>query len=111
MRSFLEDRVAPHEVADATLAASELVANSVRHADVTANANVGVEILIFADRLRLCVVDSGASETPRNVRRRPDEPGGLGLAIVERLSAAWGVARDARGVTRTWCDLALIDRE
>lgn len=108
IRSLLEGRMDPQRLGDAALAVSELVVNSVRHADMQGDAGIGLEILVFGDRLRLCVVDSGATQTPHIISRLSDEPGGLGLVIVDRLALAWGVARDGTGVTRTWCDLPLV---
>jgi anti-sigma regulatory factor (Ser/Thr protein kinase) len=104
---LLESRVDSARLADALLAVDELVTNSVRHAGVGPDQSIGIEILVFADRLRLCVVDPGSTGTPHVTDRAPDEPGGLGLVVVDRLSTGWGVARDGTGVTRTWCDLVL----
>jgi anti-sigma regulatory factor (Ser/Thr protein kinase) len=95
---------------DVTLLVSEMVTNSVHHAGVGPRDDLGVELLIFADRLRLAVVDPGSTRVPRLVRRLADEPRGIGLLLVDRLSLGWGVARDGAGVTRTWCDVPLDPR-
>jgi anti-sigma regulatory factor (Ser/Thr protein kinase) len=92
---------------DVALIVTEMVTNSVRHAGVGPQADVGVELLVFADRLRLAVVDPGSTRVPRLIGRVADDPRGIGLLVVDRLSIAWGVARDGAGVTRTWCDVAL----
>jgi anti-sigma regulatory factor (Ser/Thr protein kinase) len=92
---------------DVALLVTEMVTNSVRHAGVGPHANVGVELLVFADRLRVVVVDPGSTRVPRLVRRLADEPRGIGLLVVDRVSISWGVARDGAGVTRTWCDVPL----
>jgi len=107
IRAALEDRVGSDVLADAELAVTELVTNSVRHAAAGPADRIGVEILLVADRIRLCVVDSGSTDTPHLVAREPDDPEGLGLVVVDGIAAAWGVARDGGGVTRTWCDLPL----
>ncbi len=99
--------MSPDLIADAALAVTELVANSVCHAGAGPAEDIGVEVLFVADRIRLCVTDSGSSETPHIVTRELDAPGGLGLVVVDGLAAAWGVARDGGGITRTWCDLPL----
>lgn len=109
IRSRLDGGVSPDRLADAALAVTELVANSVRHAGAGPAEDIGVEVLLVADRIRLCVIDSGSTETPHIIAREPDDPGGLGLVVVDRLAAAWGVARDSGGITRTWCDLPLAD--
>jgi anti-sigma regulatory factor (Ser/Thr protein kinase) len=107
IRTLLAGRLAADDVADASIVVTELVANSVRHAHMGPEADIGVEVLVSADRLRLSVVDAGAPEAPHLAPRVTDEPCGLGLAVVDRLAAGWGVARAGRGMTRTWCELML----
>jgi anti-sigma regulatory factor (Ser/Thr protein kinase) len=107
IRALLARRLTARELEDASLLVTELVANSVRHADMGPDVDIGVDVLVFADRLRLCVIDSGSTQIPRLVGRRPHEPRGFGLVVVDRLSLGWGVARSGSGVTRTWCELAL----
>jgi anti-sigma regulatory factor (Ser/Thr protein kinase) len=104
---MLGRRVGADRLEDVALAVSELVTNSVRHAHVGPDDRVGIELLIFDDRLRLAVIDRGGELTPRLVSREPDEAGGLGLVIVDRLATTWGVARDGSRLTRTWCELSL----
>jgi hypothetical protein len=52
-------------------------------------------------------MDGGAECLPHLVGGDPLRPGGLGLLLVERLSAAWGVGRMQSGVTRVWCELVV----
>jgi anti-sigma regulatory factor (Ser/Thr protein kinase) len=105
--SLLARRVSRKRLQEIALVVSELVTNSVRHAAVGPADHVGIELLIFRDRIRLCVVDPGAELTPRLIRRNQDESGGLGLVSVDRLATSWGVARDGSRQTRTWCELPL----
>ena len=92
----------PRELGDAELVASELVSNSIRHAGLSAHEVVRVRAAALDDVLHLEVEDDGRAGPPR---RRPPDPitGGIGLNVVEALSQAWGVRREAR--TTVWAEL------
>lgn len=90
---------------DAALIASELVTNSVLHAGVGVQQSLFLELTTFADHVRIAVVDPGSELEPRILPRHPATSSGFGLRLVDELSSAWGVARDASGMTRVWCDL------
>ena len=92
---------------DVGLIVSELVTNSVRHADVGPAERVEIVVTKRGDRLRLAVTDPGAAALPRLVEFDLTEPGGLGLFLVDKLASAWGVVRDHDGVTEVWCEIAL----
>ncbi|WP_205699427.1 ATP-binding protein [Conexibacter sp. SYSU D00693] len=91
---------------DTRLLLSELVTNSVRH-------GAGDEVRIVLDvrgddHVRCEVVDDGDGFVP-TARTKPDtEAGGWGLALVERLSAEWGVRE---GSTHVWFELRPAGRE
>ncbi len=110
VRSRLDGHVSDTSAADAVLIVSELVTNSVLHANVDSDHALTVELMRIDDRLRITVIDAGSLREPRI--RPPDHrtPGGLGLCIVAQLSSAWGFTRDEIGTTRVWCDL-LLDHE
>ena len=90
--------------ADLALIISELVTNSVRHANVGPHQTLTVECATL-DPLRVTVTDPGARLKPQ--LRSPDHPaaGGCGLTVVESLSSAWGVLRGPAGTTSAWCEL------
>ncbi len=88
---------------------SELVTNSVRHANVRAHEALTLELLTLDDRLRIVVTDPGSKLKPRSVAPDPGTPGGFGLFLVAALSDSWGVGSDGVGPTRVWCEL-LFDR-
>ena len=94
---------------DVALVVSELVTNSVLHANVSACLTLTVEVVVVDDRLRISVIDPGSRLEPRIVPHDPERIGGIGLFFVNELSEAWGVARDGTGGTRVWCDI-LLDR-
>jgi serine/threonine-protein kinase RsbW len=93
--------------ADVALVLSELVTNSVMHADVGPGEALTVECTALPDRLRIAVTDPGSRLEPH--LRAPDRQasGGYGLAIVSSLSLAWGVVRNPAGTTTVWCEIPL----
>lgn len=86
---------------------SELVTNSVMHAQMGPADAIDIDVALSDGRLRLTVIDDGAASRPRLVEPDPTRAGGRGLLLVERLSAAWGVDRRRSGMTHVWCELPL----
>jgi anti-sigma regulatory factor (Ser/Thr protein kinase) len=105
--SRLDGQLTKIAAADAGLILSELVTNSVIHANVGAHETLTVECTILPDRLRIAVTDPGSRLEPRLRPPGHHADGGYGLAIVAALSLAWGVARGAMGTTSVWCELPL----
>jgi len=99
----LDDRRAD----DVGLIVSELVTNAVRHAGVGPDGEILIRLLVIAGRLRLAVEDPGSDLVPRRSTPDPEQPGGMGLFIVEHLANSWGVARNGVGTTNVWCEVAL----
>jgi anti-sigma regulatory factor (Ser/Thr protein kinase) len=90
---------------DATLLATELVTNSVRHSGLAEPGSVTLRISLGADTVRLEIEDSGLAGTI--AARRPDRKsakGGFGLELVGALAARWGVVRSAG--TTVWVEMA-----
>lgn len=87
----------PEERSHMALLISELVTNAVRHAGMINHSDViSVHAAVSLERTRIEVCDRGpgfSPGTPR-VRNFEDGGGGLGLVLLDRLSAAWGVAAD-----------------
>ena len=75
---------------DATVVVSELVANAVRHG----GGILALHLHAVRGRVTVTAADRTAA-SPR--RRRGDQTGGRGLAIIEALSRAWGVRPYGRG--------------
>jgi serine/threonine-protein kinase RsbW len=89
----------------AQLLASELVTNSVRHAEIAPDAQVRLTASLESTMLRIELFDTGVDGSVS--RRQPtfdDGSGGFGLALVAMLSSAWGVERSPRGTT-VWLEL------
>ena len=102
MLRFLVADVAPEHRDSLLLLVSELVTNSVRHADLEAEQLVSVRVDISEVRVRVQVLDPGegfeiAHPVPRG------EEGGWGLFLVERLAARWGHQRAPNSVV--WFEL------
>jgi anti-sigma regulatory factor (Ser/Thr protein kinase) len=101
LRGWLGPRVADRERDDVELVATELVANSVRHAGLAGSDVVHVRAAALDEVLHLEVKDDGDG-LPQ--RRRPDPGGGgLGLNLVNMLSLQWGVR--CNGNTTVWAEL------
>jgi anti-sigma regulatory factor (Ser/Thr protein kinase) len=106
VRSRLEGWVTDETAYDVALVVSELVTNSVVHADLGADDTVLVEIAVGDDRLAITVTDPGSDFEPQLLPRDPTKAHGLGLYLVDDISASWGVRRNPYG-TQVWCELAL----
>lgn len=90
---------APWE-ADFVLVVSELVANAVRHG----RGPVQVALEVTASGTVRVHVQDCAPHRPRMRSAGPDAENGRGLAIVEAMSARWGV-HDVPGGKRVWAEL------
>jgi hypothetical protein len=104
--SQLEGEIPATAAADAVLLVSELVTNSVVHANVGPRRALIVELTTLDDRLRIAVTDPGSRLRPCLLPSDPETPGGLGLVVVDELCEAWGTWQDV-GSTRVWCELLL----
>ena len=90
----LETELDPELLTNVGLLVSELVTNSVRHAETTTPASIELKARVFADRVRVEVRDHGPGFEPQAAGAAPEKPVGLGLYLVDQLSDRWGVTRD-----------------
>jgi anti-sigma regulatory factor (Ser/Thr protein kinase) len=102
----LKGHIPVTKATDAALLVSELVTNSVVHANVGPRRALTVEVTTLDDRLRIAVTDPGSRVRPRLLPSDPETPGGLGLVLVDELCESWGVWQDV-GLTCVWCELPL----
>jgi anti-sigma regulatory factor (Ser/Thr protein kinase) len=101
LTSFLHERdVDEPTMMDATLIVSELVTNALRHGE----GSTVLRATLSPTEVQLSVTDSGDGE-PRMLPPDPDRIGGLGLIVVDRIAAEWGVAPFPNGKT-VWALLA-----
>jgi anti-sigma regulatory factor (Ser/Thr protein kinase) len=99
----LEDRVDPGLLDDLRLLVSELVTNSIRHAQGDTLGTVGLEVKLEDHHLRVEVTDAGDGFEPSP--RTPDQSqaSGWGLYLVDRLADRWGVMRNR--LTCVWFEI------
>ncbi|MDP9329924.1 MAG: ATP-binding protein [Actinomycetota bacterium] len=97
---------------DAALLASEVVTNSVRHAQLPPDADILLRASITPESLRVEVLDEGPGfSSTVDLRPRSSEIGtsGWGLFLVDELADAWGVERGPTGSTCVWFELKLTE--
>jgi anti-sigma regulatory factor (Ser/Thr protein kinase) len=84
------------------LLVTELVTNSVRHADA---GTVELAVLVGSERVRVEIANPGAPFEP--ILREDDATSndGWGLFLVDRLSDSWGVVEDKTGSQRVWFEV------
>jgi anti-sigma regulatory factor (Ser/Thr protein kinase) len=85
---------------DVVLVVSELVTNSVRHSSSTKPIKMVIEI--SGSRIRLEVSDSGSGFDVMESMRG----GGLGLLIVDRIAASWGI--HTNGSCTVWVEIPKV---
>ena len=83
------------------LLVTELVTNSVRHADATA---IDLRIHVTEPKVRLEVASRGPGFEFEERAPGQSPEGGWGLYLVDRLADRWGVS-NAGGVSRVWAEL------
>ena len=106
MARFLSKAKLSQLTDDAQLLASELVTNAVRHS----SGPIDVRAYVRDGFLRLEVGDSAVDRAPLPRTAVPDDEGGRGMELVEKLSARWGWR--ARGPVKVvWLDLPMPGRE
>ncbi len=92
----------PHDVGDAALLVTELVANVVDH--VAGEASFSLELSMSEDWLRISVADGSALQ-PVVREFEVGAPRGRGMRLVEGIADRWGVEDDTDG-KRVWFELA-----
>jgi anti-sigma regulatory factor (Ser/Thr protein kinase) len=89
--------LSPSDLEVATLLATELVANALKHGGVV--EKVELEISLEQGLLRVGVCQ------PRPFARAERADNGLGLRLVEKLADRWGHELLANGTTKVWFEL------
>jgi anti-sigma regulatory factor (Ser/Thr protein kinase) len=90
---------------DLRLVISEVITNAVRHGGAG-----DLLIAVTPKREFLCVqvTDTGDGFAPRPRAYAPDEDGGFGLFLIERLTRRWGLTRENQN-TRVWFEFDFAD--
>ena len=94
-------------VDEAMLLVSELVTNSVRHAELDPEDTIAVRVLTTPSALRIEVDDPGRGFDPAAIPP-PNGHGGWGISLLDRLASRWGVSQ-ADGA-RVWFELDAVSR-
>jgi anti-sigma regulatory factor (Ser/Thr protein kinase) len=90
--------VDPERIGDLRLVISEVVTNAVRHGG---SGDMMLAVTPKQDFLCVQVTDTGDGFAPRPRAYAPDEDGGFGLFLIERLTRRWGLTREDSN-TRVW---------
>jgi anti-sigma regulatory factor (Ser/Thr protein kinase) len=83
---------------DLRLVISEVITNAVRHGG---EGELLVAVTPKQEFLCVQVTDTGDGFAPRPRAYAPDEDGGFGLFLIERLTRRWGLTREDSN-TRVW---------
>jgi anti-sigma regulatory factor (Ser/Thr protein kinase) len=90
---------------DMRLVVSELVTNSVRHANLDPDAWITLRVDAGPDTIRVEIHDDGcgfdADVTPTSMYQES----GWGLFLISQIADRWGVSTDAAGTT-VWLEIA-----
>ncbi|WP_225850858.1 SpoIIE family protein phosphatase [Streptomyces sp. HPF1205] len=93
----------PLELRDlGVLAASELVANSLKHGTPPMRLR-----LRRTDRRLIIEVTDGDDHLPRRRRADPGDEAGRGISIIASIASGWGSRRTPGGGKAVWCEFAL----
>ena len=102
LRELLDSWATEEKRQTIVLLLSEVVTNAVRHAPGT----VHITVTLFADRVHARVRD----ENPRTPQlRAPDETGGRGIQLLQRLATRWGVEQHPGDGKTVWFEVAKAD--
>jgi anti-sigma regulatory factor (Ser/Thr protein kinase) len=93
-----EPFVDPARIGDLRLVISEVVTNAVRHGG---EGDMLLAVTPKPEFLCVTVTDTGDGFAPRPRAYAPDEDGGFGLFLIERLTRRWGLTRENSN-TRVW---------
>lgn len=83
---------------DVRLLVSELVTNSVKHAQVSEDESIMLGVKIDEQVVRVEVCDPGPGFDPPPTAPPDDADEGWGLFLVEQLADDWGVERERQAV-------------
>ena len=71
---------------------TEVVTNSLRHANFGANDHIVVQVKVSRDQVRASVCDPGGPGRPELSKPGVWSDGGRGLVLVDELADRWGVS-------------------
>ena len=100
----LSEKVPPNLLDDMRLLVSELVTNSVRHANIGPEASIRLRVAVHDAHVRVEVADDGPGFEPPEADPTAElaRDSGWGLFFVTQLADRWGVDSDAG---RVWFEI------
>lgn len=101
----LDEEIDGPVVNDLRLLVSELVTNCVLHGGAGGDGAITVRTAVSESAIRTEVCHDGPAFMPPDYEPDLDSPGGLGLFLVEQMSASWGIAEGRQ--TCVWFELGL----
>jgi len=99
MRSSVDGRAFEETV----LLVSELVTNSVLHAQMSDEESIELHVHVDRGRVRVDVTDAGPGFEPSEPEPSRNMESGWGLTLLRRLAERWGVRRNHK--TTVWFEI------
>lgn len=99
----LAEKVSREVYDDVRLLVTELITNSVRHANLNGTDAIHLRVSAENGLVRVEVEDSGTGFRPRNRSAPLTEASGWGLYLVDKLTDRWGV--NSGGPTCVWFEI------
>ena len=93
---------------DILLLTTELLTNSLRHADLNTDDRIHLVVKSTKSAVRVAITDPGRGEVFRPRHPGAHETGGRGLLLVSEMSDRWGVDRSQ--ATTVWFEVSLTER-
>lgn len=100
----LKEFVGPGLLEDLRLLVSELITNSIKHADSPADAWIRLQVELSPTRIRVEVSDLGEGFEPSVAAKNGSDESGWGLKLVARLADRWGVMKEEH-TTTVWLEV------
>jgi anti-sigma regulatory factor (Ser/Thr protein kinase) len=107
LTALLADVMPADSFHDLLLLTTELVTNAVLHGGVDETRSLDLRVARRPDAVRVAVTDPGGSTSPHMQDIDVSVPGGMGLFLVDQLSARWGADQAGDGSTLVWFELAI----
>jgi anti-sigma regulatory factor (Ser/Thr protein kinase) len=101
----LRAQIGDQRLDDLRLVVSELVTNSVRHAQLEADDRITLRVDADTDVIRVEIHDGGRGFEPVAAPTTMYQESGWGLYLISQIADRWGVSNDDGGTT-VWLEIA-----
>jgi len=105
----LADRLGDDQLGDVRLLISELVTNSLRHAELRPEDSISLRVSVDDAVVRVEVCDPGKGFELAGRAEDPDAVNGWGLYLVATLADRWGIERSGGEGSTVWFELDRAD--